>query len=112
MEDNWDLCNGKEVLLRFTLYTDVSFTMNFYYMFCRSKRHHKFLRLHGLPGGSVVKNLPASGGATGVAGLILGGEDPLEKDMATHSSILAWEIPQMEAPGGVWSTGSQRVGRD
>ena len=57
----------------------------------------------------MVKNLPASGGATGDAGLILGGEDPLEKDMATHSSILAWEIPQMEEPGEVPSTGSQSV---
>ena len=42
----------------------------------------------------------------------LGWEDPLEKEMATHSSILAWEIPWMEEPGGLQSTGSQRVGRD
>ena len=38
----------------------------------------------------------------------LGREDPLEKEMATHSSILAWEIPWMEEPGGV----SQRVGHN
>ena len=38
----------------------------------------------------------------------LGREDPLEKEMATHSSILAWEIPWMEEPGGLQSTGSQR----
>ena len=37
----------------------------------------------------------------------LGGEDPLEKEMATHSSILAWEIPWMEQPGRLQSTGSQ-----
>ena len=37
----------------------------------------------------------------------LGGEDPLEKKMATHSSILAWRIPWMEEPGGLQSTGSQ-----
>ena len=37
----------------------------------------------------------------------LGWEDPLEKEMATHSSILAWEIPWMEEPGGLQSTGSQ-----
>ena len=39
----------------------------------------------------------------------LGWEDPLEMEMATHSSILAWRIPWTEEPGGLWSTGSQRV---
>ena len=39
-------------------------------------------------------------------------EDPLEKDMATHSSILAWEIPWTEQRGGLHSMGSQRVGYD
>ena len=42
----------------------------------------------------------------------LGWEDPLEKEMATHSSILAWRIPWMEEPGGLQSTGSQRVEQD
>ena len=42
----------------------------------------------------------------------LGQEDPLEKEMATHSSILAWEIPWTEESGGPWSMGSQRVGHD
>ena len=42
----------------------------------------------------------------------LGGEDPLEKELETHSSILAWEIPWIEEPGGLQSTGSQRVGHD
>ena len=42
----------------------------------------------------------------------LGWEDPLEKEMATHSSILAWRIPWTEEPGGLQSTGSQRVGHD
>ena len=46
-------------------------------------------------GGSVVKNLPAKAGDLG---LILGWEDPLEKEMATHSSILAWEISWTEEP--------------
>ena len=41
----------------------------------------------------------------------LGREDPLEKEMATHSSILAWRIPWKEEPGGLQSTGSQRVGQ-
>ena len=42
----------------------------------------------------------------------LGWEDPLEKEMATHSSTLAWRIPWMEEPGRLQSTGSQRVGHD
>ena len=42
----------------------------------------------------------------------LGREDPLEKEMATHSSTLAWRIPWTEKPGRLQSTGSQRVGHD
>ena len=42
----------------------------------------------------------------------LGQEDPLEKEMATHSSILAWKIPWMEEPGRLQSMGLQRVGHD
>ena len=42
----------------------------------------------------------------------LGWEDPLEKEMATHSSILAWEILWTEEPGGLQSMGSHRVGQD
>ena len=42
----------------------------------------------------------------------LGQEDPLEKEMVTHSNILAWEIPWTEEPVGLQSTGSQRVGHD
>ena len=42
----------------------------------------------------------------------LGQEDPLEKEMATHSSILAWRIPWTEEPGGLQSMGSQRVRHD
>ena len=44
--------------------------------------------------------------------LSLGQEDPLEKEMATHSSILAWRIPWTEGPGGLQSMGSQRVRHD
>ena len=40
----------------------------------------------------------------------LGGEDPLEKEMATHSNVLAWRILWTEEPGGLQSMGSQRVG--
>ena len=42
----------------------------------------------------------------------LGREDPLEKEIATHSSILAWRIPRTEEPGGLQYKGSQRVGHD
>ena len=44
--------------------------------------------------------------------LPLGWEDPLEKETAAHSSILAWRIPWTEKPGGLQSTGSQGVGHD
>ena len=42
----------------------------------------------------------------------LGGEDPLEKEIATQSSILTWEIPWIEGPGRLQSTESQRIGHD
>ena len=44
--------------------------------------------------------------------LSLSQEDPLEEELATHSSIIAWEIPWTEEPGGLQSMGSQRVGHD
>ena len=53
-----------------------------------------------------VKNPPASAGDVG---LIPGWEDPLEKEMATHCSTLAWKIPWTEEPSRLQSTGSQRV---
>ena len=42
----------------------------------------------------------------------LGREDPLEKEMAIHSSTIAWKIPRLEEPGGLQSMGSQRVEHD
>ena len=60
----------------------------------------------GFPGGSVVKNPPAKQ-ETQVRSL--GREDPLEKEMATHSSILAWEIPRTEEIDRLQSMGLQRV---
>ena len=56
-----------------------------------------------------VRNLPAMQ-ETWVQSL--GQEDPLEKEMATHSSTLAWKIPLIEEPGGLQSMGLQRVGHD
>ena len=63
----------------------------------------------GFPGGSVVGNPPAKQ-ETWVRSL--GWEDPLEEEMATHSGILAGNIPWTEEPGGLQPTGSQRVGHD
>ena len=62
--------------------------------------------------GLVVRNLPANAEDKRDAVLILGWEDPLKDDMATHSSILGWRIPGTEKPGGLQSIGSQRVGHD
>ena len=59
----------------------------------------------GFPGDSVVKKLPATQ-ETMVPSL--GGEDPLEKEMAAHSRTLAWEIPWTEEPVGLQSMGSQK----
>ena len=57
----------------------------------------------------MVKRLPAMW-ETRVQSL--GQKDPLEKEMATHSSILAWKIPRTEEHGGLQSMGSQRIGHD
>ena len=57
----------------------------------------------------MVKNLPANAGDMGS---ILGWGDPLEKEMATRSSILAWRIPWMEEPGGLQFMRSQKSRND
>ena len=59
--------------------------------------------LLGLPRGSVVKNLPAVKEPQEMWVRSLGQEDPLEEGMATHSSILAWEIPWTEEPSRLYS---------
>ena len=66
----------------------------------------------GFPSGSVVKNMAASVGGSGDVSLISRWEDPLEKEMATHSSTLAWRIPCTEEPGRLESTGLWRVGHN
>ena len=63
----------------------------------------------GFPIGSVVKNLPTNEGNVGLSPRL---GRSLEKEMATHSSILAWRIPWTEEPGGLQSMGSQRVRHD
>ena len=63
----------------------------------------------GFPSGSVGKESACNAGDPG---WFLGWENPLEKEMATHFSVLAWRIPWTEEPGGPQSMGSQRVGHD
>ena len=81
-------------------------------MFLKRKKtqdssHHLISNLlMGLPVAQTVKNLPPAQ-ETQVGSL--GREDPLEKEIASHSSILAWRIPWLEEPGGLQSMGSQRV---
>ena len=65
--------------------------------------------LSNLAAAAVVKNPPA---VQQMQVQPLGQEDPLEKELAAHSSILAWEIPRTEDPGGLPSMGSQRVRHD
>ena len=60
----------------------------------------------GFPGGSVLKDPPVKARDSG---LIPGWEDPLEEEMATHSSILAWEIPWAEEPDKLQSMGSHKM---
>ena len=59
-----------------------------------------------------VKNLPAMRETEETQFQSPGWEDPLEKEMATCSSILAWKIPRPDEPGGLWSLGLQRVGHN
>ena len=61
----------------------------------------------GIPAGSDGKESACNAGDPG--SIFLGQEDPVEKEMAIHSSILAWRIPWTEEPGGHHSMGSQRV---
>ena len=67
----------------------------------------KFRKDLGFPGGSDGKESSCNAWVQS-----LGQENPLEKEMAMHSSILAWKIPWTEEPGGLQSMGSQRVGHD
>ena len=67
------------------------------------------MKYGGFPSSSVAKNSPAK---QEMQVQSQGWEDPLEKEMATYSSILAWEIPWTEEPGRLQSMGSQRDGQN
>ena len=66
----------------------------------------------GFPGGLAVKNPLAMQETQEMQIQSVAQKDPLEKSMATHSSILAWEVPGTEEPGGLQFMGSQRVGHN
>ena len=72
-------------------------------------KSHDYTLRRGFPGDSAVKNLPTMQENWVQS---LGQKDPLEKEMATHSSMLAWRIPWTEEPGGLQSMRSQRVRHD
>ena len=67
---------------------------------------HQPTRLQGFPGDSEVKNLPEM---QKMQGCCLDWEDPLEKEMTTHSSVLAWKIPWTKEPGRLQYMGSQEL---
>ena len=70
---------------------------------------NKAVRVLDFSGGSVVKNSPANAGYAGDISSISGSGRSLEEEMATQSSILAWEIPWTEKLGGLQPMGSQRI---
>ena len=91
----------------------LSNSIDLYFCFCYSNIVFSFVALYyvwGLPWWlSVVKNLLANAGDMGS---IIGWEDPMEKEMATHSSILAWEIPWIQNPGWYSPQGCKLVRQD
>ena len=73
----------------------------------------KHLRTNlGFPSDSPLKNMPVMQDVLEMWVQSLGQEDPMEKEMATHSSILPWKIPWTKEPGSLQSMGSQRVTHD
>ena len=83
---------------------DINIPLHFFVIYCVLMGKEL-----GFPGGSVVKNTPANAGDTSS---IPGWENPLDRGMATPSSIPAWKIPWTEEPGGLQFMGSQRIGHD
>ena len=92
-----------DLIVCFNIYSFIQLFMNIAIFICL------LISQKGLPGGSVGKESACNAGDLG---LLLGWEDPLEKEMATHSSTLAWQIPWTEEPGGLQSMGSLRVRHD
>ena len=107
-----NLCASQSSMLTLDIFMDKwirHFSMSCLGSCCKVNRwKSKFLR-KGFPGGSDGKESACN---TEDLGSIPGWKDPLEKEMATYSSILAWGIPWTEEPGGLQSMGSQRVRHD
>ena len=76
-----------------------------YPLCAKSGSRHQYTMM-GFPGGLAVNNPPAM---QEMQGQSPGWDDPLEKEVATHSGVLAWEIPWTEEPGGLQSVGSQEL---
>ena len=89
----------------------ISLRINYYWYLYNYFNNYSNMMLD-FPGGSVVKNLLSMQETKEMQVRSLGHDNPLEESMATHSSILAWEIPWTEEPGGLESMRSQRVGHD
>ena len=92
--------------------TDYSRVFVYVYTICYGNVYNLYVHTHiymGFLGGSVVKNLPAK---QEMQVRSLGQEEPLEEEMATHCSALAWKMPWTEEPGGLQSMGSQRIRYD
>ena len=115
-----EIDNANQVLLQSKLlFFSIQLTVNAVGVFIFSATGIKFFSINFFNQGMVdlqysplaqqVKNLPAMQETQETQVLSLGQEDPLEEEMATHSSILAWEIPWKEEPGWLQSTGLQKV---
>ena len=94
------------------VYMYILFQILFHYRLLQDIEYSSLYYTVGFPGSSVVKNLPAKQEMQETWIQYLGWEDPLEKEMVTHSSILAWRILWTEELGGLQSVGLQRVERD
>ena len=100
--EGWSMCSHLFVLLKYSWYTVV--------LASGVQQNDLVIYLYGTSlVAQMVKNLPAM---WEIRVWSLGQEDPLEKEMATHSSVLAWKIPWTEEPGGLQSMGLQKVGHD
>ena len=91
------------------LYANEYFSIILFLVIAHSFHEYIIVYLDNFPGGKVVKKPPA---VKVMQVPSLGQKDSLEKEMETHSTILAWEIPWTEEPVGLQSTGSQRVRKD
>ena len=94
-----------QVLVTYGSYSLFSVSLEFSFLESQGPRK-------GFPNGSAVKNPPVMQETWEMWVPSLGREDPLEEEMAAHSSNVAWKIPWTEEPGGLQSMGSQRVRYD